>query len=173
MCATGYFHQVSMARYTLLYNNNKNNKKIYGDASDFTEDRDDGSRGRIDESIHQVNLVVTGEAETGKASLIDKFVKKNCVLNHRGELSHNMLQRRTDEDTKRWQRILLHLKDTSTDAQWEISHRSIVHGYLIVFDVTNKETFVNVPKWCSKIFQKASKTGDRPCSESWSDLSGS
>ncbi|XP_014783395.1 uncharacterized protein LOC106878631 [Octopus bimaculoides] len=156
MCATGYFHQVSMARYTLLHNNNKNNKKIYGSADDFTEDRD-GSRGRINELVHQVNLVVTGEPETGKTSLIDKFEKKNCVLYHRGELSHNMLPRRTDKDAKRWQRILLRLKDTSTEAQWEIYHRSIVHGYLIVFDVTNENTFLYVPKWCSKIFQNLPK----------------
>ena len=95
-------------------------------------------------------LVVIGDVSVGKTSLINRFAKNEFEENHVFTMGvdYSRLQCRVSDKT-----VLAELRDTAGQERFRSITGSVsrgANGVVIVYDITDEETFVNVESYWVK-----------------------
>lgn len=110
-----------------------------------------------------VKLILLGDPGTGKTSLLHQFIDNTFLEKHETTIGVDF-QARTVSSTS-GNILRLHLWDTAGQEHF----RSIVSAYykciaaaLLIFDVTNRETFDNLEHWLKDLRQKNDSSDNLP-----------
>ena len=124
---------------------------------------DDDGGGGIGSQAPEFKVCIVGDAGVGKSSLLVRYADNRFVDAHTPTIGVDL---KTVNLTVDWrdgpQKIKLRLWDTAGQERFQVISRQYYHeaaGALVVYDVTKKETFLNVPKWTKALRDVA---GDIP-----------
>ena len=110
-----------------------------------------------------VKLILLGDPGTGKTSLLHQFIDSTFVEKHETTIGVDFQAKTVFSSSGNLLR--LHLWDTAGQEHF----RSIVSAYyrciaaaLLVFDVTNRESFENLDHWLTELREKNSSLKELP-----------
>ena len=106
---------------------------------------------RAGDSDYSFKLVIVGDSGVGKTNLLTRFTRNQFSLNSRNTVGFNNDQKTLVIDGKV---IRAEIWDTAGQERYRSMSPSFYRGSvgaLIVYDVTNKESFENIPKWIKEI----------------------
>ena len=105
----------------------------------------------------KIKLVVLGDMSTGKSSILNKYVNKNFITNNTSTIGVDFFKNSLEYNNNIYE---LFIWDTSGQEKFS----SIVTSYyrnitcaIIVFDLTNKDTFKNLTKWIEEVYFYSNK----------------
>ena len=104
-------------------------------------------------------IVVVGDAAVGKTSLMFRFVHGSFKKDYKMTIGVNFATKLVDLDGVK---VKLSIWDTAGQERFHFllpSYYDGSSGGLVVFDVTRRDSFLNLPKWLEQI---RSKTGNIP-----------
>ena len=112
-----------------------------------------------------------GDSGVGKTSLLTRFVKNDFRPETRSTISAAFLERRVelDEETVR-----LEVWDTAGQERFRTitsSYYRGAHGIIIVYDITDEDSYNNVKQWLNEIDRYASEKVDKLLVGNKADLS--
>ena len=108
--------------------------------------------------IFNIKIIVVGDISVGKTSLIRRYITNLFSEDPRASISCEF-QKKTldiDENTS----VNLQIWDTAGEEKFMAVTRQYFtdsHGAMIVYDLTNKNTFLKLNKWIKEVKEKASK----------------
>jgi len=110
-------------------------------------------------SKNKYKVVFVGNSSSGKTCLVERFVNDNFFEKENPTIGVDFLTKNVELDDN--DRLFLNLWDTSGQEKFD----SILTGYfrgcdaaVIVYDVTNRDSFNDVEKWFTKIRHQASRS---------------
>ncbi|MGQ4834009.1 MAG: GTP-binding protein [Candidatus Asgardarchaeia archaeon] len=98
-------------------------------------------------------VIIVGDAFVGKTSLAIRFAKKYCSETYILTIGVNVLKRVVEYDNKT---VVLDIWDTGGQERFNYIRASYFRGAsgaIICYDVTNRKSFENIPKWISEVDQ--------------------
>jgi len=126
---------------------NKNNFE-----NENTENNNNSIDFDIDKIIYQFKVVLVGDINVGKTSLLNKYIDKRFSKEHRATISIEFkiktikINSTTICDLKIW--------DTCGDEKYFSITKNYFRdsqGIILVYDITSKKTFLNLVKWLDLI----------------------
>eukprot|EP00117_Sycon_ciliatum_P029042 scpid79539/ scgid23216/ Ras-related protein Rab-27A len=109
-----------------------------------------------------IKLLALGDSGVGKTSLLSRFVNGAFDANIGTTIGLDFFERRV---TRRGSRINLQLWDTSGQERFRSVTSSIyrnAYGYMMVFDLTNEKTFMNIRDWLTTLRENVASITDDP-----------
>ena len=105
------------------------------------------------------NVLILGDENVGKTSLLQRFSKNNFVEDHdkNEEVTHCILPMILNRRSSLSKMRLLNAREGSDTDRFRhamIHYYADVHGIILVYDVTNRASFDNIPKWLEIIRQR-------------------
>ena len=104
-------------------------------------------------------VIVVGDAAVGKTSLMFRFVHGSFQKDYKMTIGVNFATKMVNLDSTK---VKLSIWDTAGQERFHFllpSYYDGSSGGLIVFDVTRRESFTNLPKWLEQV---RAKTGNIP-----------
>jgi len=108
------------------------------------------NRGEYD---HLLKLLIIGDSGVGKSSLLLRFADNTFSSSYINTIGVDFKIRTLDIDG---QRVKLHIWDTAGQERFRTitsTYYRGTHGVIVVYDVTNGESFANVKRWLHEIEQ--------------------
>ena len=105
-------------------------------------------------------LLLIGDSGVGKSCLLNQFADGNFSSNHISTIGVDFKIRSIEQDSKL---VKLQIWDTAGQERFRTivsSYYRGAHGIVLVYDVTNAESFQNVKYWLSEIERYASKKAE-------------
>lgn len=102
-------------------------------------------------------VIMCGDEEVGKTSLLQRLVSNQFFLRYEPTLGANFLRKRFI--TKEGHKLKLDLWDIGGSEIFKSARKALyggVVGAVIVFDVSRRVTFMGVPKWLQELKTDAS-----------------
>jgi len=102
---------------------------------------------------HLLKLLIIGDSGVGKSSLLLRFADNTFSANYINTIGVDFKIRTLDIDG---QRVKLHIWDTAGQERFRTitsTYYRGTHGVIVVYDVTNGESFANVKRWLHEIEQ--------------------
>ncbi|KAG9264127.1 ras-related protein Rab-35-like [Astyanax mexicanus] len=102
---------------------------------------------------HLFKLLIIGDSNVGKSSLLLRFADNSFSGNYITTIGVDFKIRTVDIDGER---VKLQIWDTAGQERFRTitsTYYRNTHGVIIVYDVTNPESFVNVKRWLNEISQ--------------------
>jgi Ras-related protein Rab-1A len=110
----------------------------------------------INEYDYLFKLLIIGDSGVGKSSLMNRFSDNIFNETFINTIGVDFKIRTINMDGKV---IKLQIWDTAGQERFRTivsSYYRGAHGIMVVFDITNKESFENIPMWCEEIKKYAS-----------------
>ncbi|MHA1410160.1 MAG: Rab family GTPase, partial [Candidatus Odinarchaeia archaeon] len=110
-------------------------------------------------AVYKFKIPLAGDGAVGKTSLIIKFIEQKFSHEYKSTIGVDIFTKRLkigDDE------ILLTLWDIAGQERFKIIRKGFfegARGALIVYDITRKETFDNLPNWIEEVKEFA---GDIP-----------
>ncbi|CAL8305229.1 unnamed protein product [Merluccius merluccius] len=102
---------------------------------------------------HLFKLLIIGDSNVGKSSLLLRFADNSFSGSYITTIGVDFKIRTVDIDGER---VKLQIWDTAGQERFRTitsTYYRNTHGVIIVYDVTNPESFVNVKRWLNEITQ--------------------
>lgn len=102
---------------------------------------------------HLLKLLIIGDSGVGKSSLLLRFADNTFTGNYINTIGVDFKIRTLDVDG---QRVKLHIWDTAGQERFRTitsTYYRGTHGVIVVYDITNGESFANVKRWLHEIEQ--------------------
>lgn len=102
---------------------------------------------------HLFKLLIIGDSNVGKSSLLLRFADNSFSGSYITTIGVDFKIRTVDIDGER---VKLQIWDTAGQERFRTitsTYYRNTHGVIIVYDVTNPESFVNVKRWLNEISQ--------------------
>lgn len=107
--------------------------------------------GEKEEHRYVFKVVVIGDGAVGKTSLINRFAEQKFIKEYKPTLGTNIVIKEIMEDYGNQSNyIRLLLWDIAGQSKWKDVRHLYYQGAssaILVFDITRKETFNNIPEW--------------------------
>lgn len=106
---------------------------------------------RTGDSDYSFKLVIVGDSGVGKTNLLTRFTRNQFSLNSRNTVGFNNDQKTLTIEGKI---IRAEIWDTAGQERYRSMSPSFYRGSvgaLVVYDISNKESFDNIPKWIKEI----------------------
>jgi len=103
-------------------------------------------------------ILLIGDAGVGKSNLLQRYTDDPFSENHIATIGVDFKIRTVEFDGKR---IKLQIWDTAGQERFRTiasSYYRNAHGFLVVYDVTNTESFQNVGMWLEEISRYCNST---------------
>ena len=101
-------------------------------------------------------IITLGDSKVGKSSLIIKFIDNKFSSNYLStvgfDLKHKSIKLQNGEDIK----LVIH--DTAGEERFKSLSTNYIkkaNGVLLVYDITLKESFINITNWMNDIVEEA------------------
>ena len=104
----------------------------------------------------QVHLITLGDSAVGKTSLIGRYLENNFSNNYIS--THGIYEQLKKIKLKNGQEIKVKITDTAGQERYHAIAANYIkkaNGILLVYDITNKDSFENVNKWAQEIRDKS------------------
>lgn len=102
---------------------------------------------------HLLKLLIIGDSGVGKSSLLLRFADNTFTGNYINTIGVDFKIRTLEVDN---QRVKLHIWDTAGQERFRTitsTYYRGTHGVIVVYDITNGESFANVKRWLHEIDQ--------------------
>jgi len=132
----------------IIEQNNKNNEIS---THDITEGSDD------DIEDYKVKVIIVGDSGVGKSNIVSRIVNNDFPLDCQATVGVDLKVKTYRINDKV---IKLHLWDTAGQERYKSitgAYYRGAHGAMVVYDITNKNTFDNVDKWIKEIKELGGK----------------
>ena len=115
----------------------------------------------VSKKNHILKIVMLGDCAVGKTSLIQNYIRKAVSQVYKPTIGADFHSKRldvideTDGETKS---VTLQIWDTAGQERYQSLGRAFYRGAeacVLVFDITNRQSFDNVITWRSEFFEKA------------------
>ena len=107
---------------------------------------------------YKFKVVIVGDSGVGKTNLVKRFITNTFNKETKATVGVEFLSKNFIINGKVFK---IELWDTAGQERYKSitsAYFKGAKGAMVVYDVTNKPTFVNVDKWCSELQTKGSKT---------------
>ncbi len=104
-----------------------------------------------------LKLIVVGNGQVGKTSMITRFVTGQFVSDYKKTLAVDFLEKSIDLINDQ---IIFHLWDTAGQEEYDSLTRSYYSGAgaaVIAFSMTDRASFIAVPSWVRKVKSECSE----------------
>ena len=108
--------------------------------------------------IDEKKIITLGETSVGKSSLIGYFIDQKFSYNYLPTLGFDFKVKKLELPNGK--NIKLKIFDTAGQERFKsmsLSHLKQIDGVLLIYDITNKESFDSVNKWMNDIRQHREK----------------
>ena len=108
-------------------------------------------------SLSEIRLITLGESAVGKSSFIIRYVHGNFSSNYMSTLGLDYRQRKIRLEDGR--EINLRLFDTAGQERYKSISVNLIkkaNGILLIYDITNKNSFNSIGKWMESIEEVSS-----------------
>ena len=125
--------------------NSTNNKKIKKNSKS-------NEKPKIKE--YSFKIIIVGDISVGKTSIINRFIENKFTPEIKSTLKNENLKKKINIDNTTI--ATLNIWDTIGDERFRILTRQFYqdsHGALLIFDITNKETFNKLEIWIKDIIE--------------------
>ncbi|KAF2366768.1 Small GTP-binding protein domain [Trinorchestia longiramus] len=102
---------------------------------------------------HLLKLLIIGDSGVGKSSLLLRFADNTFTSNYINTIGVDFKIRTLDVDG---QKVKLHIWDTAGQERFRTitsTYYRGTHGVIVVYDITNGESFANIKRWLHEIDQ--------------------
>lgn len=140
---------------------NSNNIIIGGSAETSSDSAlpNNSQRDSANNYIQEIKIIILGEYNVGKTSLIDRYINNKFSTNNFPptlSLQNNIKKIKIDE----YKSIKLNIFDTSGEERYSILTKNYftdAYGALLVFDLCNKNSFEKIKKWLNELLSHTPK----------------
>ena len=104
----------------------------------------------------EVHLITLGDSAVGKTSLIGRYINNNFSNNYISTFGADSQFKKTR--LQNGQEIKVRITDTAGQERYHAIAANYIkkaNGILLVYDITNKDSFENVNKWAKEIRDKS------------------
>ena len=104
----------------------------------------------------EVHLITLGDSAVGKTSLIGRYINNNFINNYISTFGADSQFKKTR--LQNGQEIKVRITDTAGQERYHAIAANYIkkaNGILLVYDITNKDSFENVNKWAQEIRDKS------------------
>eukprot|EP00002_Diphylleia_rotans_P001039 TRINITY_DN10568_c0_g1_i1.p1 TRINITY_DN10568_c0_g1~~TRINITY_DN10568_c0_g1_i1.p1 ORF type:complete len:208 (+),score=29.89 TRINITY_DN10568_c0_g1_i1:46-669(+) len=105
-----------------------------------------------------LKMLILGDSGTGKSAILIRFMDDQFTLTHGSTLGIDFKVRILDMDGKR---VRLQIWDTAGQERFRSIATSYFRGvkvFVLVYDVTNRESFNGIGRWIKEIQDRATET---------------
>lgn len=102
----------------------------------------------------QVKLIVLGDATVGKTCLLQRYVNNRFIEHHKATIGADIFHKEITVDGNK--KVTLQLWDTAGQERFQSLNTAFFRGAdacILVYDVTNAETFNRIDEWRRIFFQ--------------------
>ena len=115
------------------------------------------SLGATDDSDidYKIKIVLCGESGVGKTCFVDEYVSKTIKMAHKPTVEVNYEYKKLKLQDKR---IKMQIIDTAGQERYKgriLHYLKGVHGVILMYDVTEEDSFKNINKWLKDIQKHA------------------
>lgn len=107
----------------------------------------------------QLKVIVLGDSGVGKTSILNRFVKQEFSQSYRATVGADFLFKEFNVDGKA---VSLQLWDTAGQERFQSLGNAFYRGTdccLLVFDITNAESFENISSWKNEFLERSGNEG--------------
>ena len=111
----------------------------------------------------EAHIVTLGDARVGKTSLIIRYIENSFVDSYLSTLG--MDSRLKKIKLKNDEEIKVRITDSAGQERFKSLSANYIkkaNGILLVYDITNKDSFNNINKWVKEIKEKSHSLEERP-----------
>ena len=115
----------------------------------------DGESSFEEDNDEKIRIMLLGDSKVGKTSLIKKYCLDEFSQSYVSSIGLDFQIKYLDINQKK---IKLQLWDTTGHERYQFLSKNYFNsseGFIIVYDITNRETFENVSYWVQQITEKA------------------
>ena len=108
-------------------------------------------------TVPKCNIITLGDGAVGKTSLLKMYSEKKFTQSHMATLGLDFVSKTYNSKTSEKQ-MLVKIWDTAGQERFRtltLSFYKQAQGVILVFDVTNQESFKNVLMWLESIYENA------------------
>ena len=110
-------------------------------------------------NIDEKKILTLGETSVGKSSFIGYFIDKKFSYNYLPTLGFDFKAKKINLPNGK--NVKLKVFDTAGQERFKsmsLNHLKQIDGVLLIYDITNEESFKNISKWMNDIRQSRDKT---------------
>ena len=111
----------------------------------------------------EAHIVTLGDGKVGKTSLIFRYMDNYFVDLYLQTLGMDSKQKKIE--LSNGQEIRVRITDTAGQERFKSLSSNYIkkaNGILLVYDITNKESFENINNWAEEIIEKSKSLDERP-----------
>lgn len=108
--------------------------------------------------IYNLKIIVLGDIAVGKTSVINRFISNTFSEVYKTSISCEFQKKEIDIDGETG--VNLQIWDTAGEERFMAVTKQYYndsHGVMVIYDLTNKETFIKMNKWIKNVKDNASK----------------
>jgi small GTP-binding protein len=108
--------------------------------------------------IYNLKMIVLGDIAVGKTSVINRFISNTFSEDYKTSISCEFQKKELDIDGETG--VSLQIWDTAGEERFMAVTKQYYndsHGVMVIYDLTNKETFVKMNKWIKNVKDNAPK----------------
>ncbi len=99
----------------------------------------------------RVKTVLLGDGRVGKTSLAVRYAQNRFAKNYKPSLGVDFLMKRVRIDDKDIKILVFDTAGQPTIKALRTKYYTKANGAVVVYDVTRRETFNNIPKWLKEV----------------------
>jgi len=98
-----------------------------------------------------LSITILGDPKVGKTALLDQFVDNTFFKAYAVTKKINIRTRIIENEGKIYRLMISDIPGEEKFKPKNNEHITLAHGYLILFDLTNRDSFTHVEKWMDEI----------------------
>ena len=102
--------------------------------------------------ITRYKMVLFGDANVGKTALVDRFINNKFETDYLSTLGYNVYEKQISYNDVIISLMIYDIAGQERFSQLRKKYSSGANTAFIIYDVTNRESFLNVVKWRNDLF---------------------
>lgn len=112
----------------------------------------------VNKQTYNIKIIVLGDIAVGKTSIIKRYITNTFTEQHKTTISTEQNKKKINLDGETI--VNLNIWDTAGEEQFMSVTKQFYnesHGAMIVYDLTNKDTFLKIKRWIKDLNETAPK----------------